>query len=325
MSCRILIVAAEAGSAAYLRPLFERLKARHGDVAWRVILGPGAIQAVRSWQAQDLPLLAMRPGEPDRFPDDWAFDRLLSSATATPMEAAAYDAARRVGAKTSFFIDTWYGYARRLATPNGPIEPDHVLVVDARAGEEAAGEGVPAESVVIIGQPAWESVRPLPSAPSGDVLFVSQPIARHYGTQLGYDEKTAWRTLCEAQRLRPELFGRLRYGVHPEEPAPDSAVVGDAAVETDCHASLRRSGTIVGMFSSLLTDALLAERRVVSLQPGNPERDMCPLSRHGRIARVGSAEALIDWLRHGNENPGTLSADLRGSLDRLERHILSDD
>ncbi len=325
MSCRILIVAAEAGSAAYLRPLFERLKARHEAGSWRVILGPGAVQAVRAWPAQDLPLLCARPGEPDRVLDDWTFDRLLSSATAAPVEAAAWDAARRIGAKSSFFIDTWYGYARRLATPNGPIEPDHVFVVDARAAVEAAEQGIPAECIVIVGQPAWEGVRPLPPAPSEDVLFVSQPIARLYGTELGYDEGIAWRTLCEARALRPQLFGRLRYGVHPEQPGPDKGLVGDATVETDCQAALRRSGTVVGMFSSLLTDALLAERRVVSLQPGSPEGDMCPLSRHGRIARVGCADDLIDWLEHGSESSGTLSADLQGSLDRLERHILSDD
>ena len=70
-------------------------------------------------------------------------------------------------------------------------------------------------------------------------------------------------------------------------------------------------------------DRALAGRRVVSVQPNVGSRDYCPLSRHGRIARVGDARSLIEALDASFSEPSDFARALSGSTDRLEKWLWS--
>ena len=113
------------------------------------------------------------------------------------------------------------------------------------------------------------------------------------------------------------------YGVHPAQGTIDADAVAPAILTHDSVAALQQCGTVLGMFSSPMIDAYLGGRTVVSVQPNLRGQDRSPLSRHGRIARVGDAEALVAALERAPGATETLAATLRGSTDRLDAWLCS--
>ena len=110
--------------------------------------------------------------------------------------------------------------------------------------------------------------------------------------------------------------------MHPAMPSPPAEERSEFETTSDGQSALERCGTVAGMFSSLMVEALLAERRVISLQPGLPTRDLCVLSRRGRIDRVGRADELVAALQRPQRDDGGLRAALDGSLDRFARQVM---
>ena len=325
MTEAVLIVAVEAGAAAYVRPLLERLTATAVPGSWRVVLGPVAAKTLSGWGCAKPPVVPFEPEGPEALSSalgDWAFDVLLTSASASPIEHTVHRIARRRGARILAYIDAFTGYDERFEVDGDWLEPDAIFVVDADMKAEAGADGLPADRLIIVGQPAWEKIVPLTAAPAGSVLFAAQPARRHYGDTLPYDEHSAWRMLVEAHRLRPDVIERLVYAAHPAMQSPPSQSLDEFEVTRDPQSALEQCGTVAGMFSSLMVEALLAGRQAISLQPGLPARDMCPLSRRGCIDRVGGADELVVALQRSRRDDGSLRAALDGSLDRLWRHVL---
>jgi len=216
------------------------------------------------------------------------------------------------------FVDTWLNYRRRFRNLADVGLPDRILVVDEAARAEAAAEGLPADRLRIVGHPAWEESPALPPAPRARVLFLGAPVARDFGRSLGYDEWDAWDVVRAAAERQPDLVARLWYGRHPEQTEVPAERLGPALLHEDSMALLKETGTVIGMFSSPMVDAYLGGRRVISVQPGGSGPDPCPLSRHGRVPRVGTVAQLIAALRSDRSAADDLRAALRGSGDRLD-------
>jgi hypothetical protein len=238
---------------------------------------------------------------------------VIMSATDDPFEHAVRKQAVAQGVRVIQVVDTWYGYARRFASGTYGW-PDVVAVVDKAARHEALAEDVPPERIRAIGNPAWERVQRLPEAPENRIAFVAQPVAAKLGSTLGYTEHDAWAVLRNAIGHLHDDDVSLVYCPHPDEPMTGAR---DGWPTHDGQTALAMCGTVVGMYSSLLCDAFLGGRHVVSLQP-RATGDMCPLSRHGRIERTTCAQELEAALRRRvpsriEELRGTLA----GSTDRL--------
>jgi hypothetical protein len=235
------------------------------------------------------------------------------AAAGWPAELRLLRAARARRLRTAQYVETWYGYRRRLAPTLEWPEPDLLLLPDEAAVAEARAEGVSSRHVRVVGNPVWEDIRP--DAPVEDRwLFVDAPVRRDYESILGYDEADAWRLVAAAHRSRA-VAAPILFAPHPSDPGKPVPPGAEPA-----HFSpglLARVATVFGMFSAPLVDAYLRGRRVVSVQPG-AKVDLFPLSRRGLVPRVRDAPELAAAL----DAPATgvdmaFRASLDGSLSRL--------
>jgi len=81
-------------------------------------------------------------------------------------------------------------------------------------------------------------------------------------------------------------------------------------------------GVVVGMFSSLLVDALLAGRKVISYQPGAVSYSKCHLGREQLIPHAHTEDELIAALKEPCLTSHDISTSLVESCDRLEAFLL---
>jgi hypothetical protein len=323
----ILFVAGQTATVAYLAPLWRRwMQRRVHPAGWRVIVSPPAAYRCASERILDLPVEIIEDDSIEALEqalDGWAPSSIVMSASFAPVERSVIALARTRGLPVARIIDTWYGYRRRLLDVEGKLDlPDRLLVIDEPAAQQAVSEGIPGATIEIIGQPAWEKVMVLPPADRRDVLFVSQPIERFYGDSLGYTEKTVWRLFHETIQRHPDLVRRVYYSAHPDDDMAPPDAPGVTVVKSGLD-TLVLVGSVVGMFSSLVTDALLAGRHVVSFQPGAVGQDMCALGRSGLVPRALTVDDLAACMR-SERVPEVIQLRnaLRNSLDRLEAFCL---
>ena len=326
---RILFVAEEAGAAAYLLPVLQCWSEYTEHVVdWKVVFGKGA---KRYWKrckhlaaAEFSERISTSVREYRSILDAWVFDGLICSASPSRFECTALARAEELRVPSAVFIDTWFNYGRRWKGLQP--KPNWVLVVDDSAASEAVVDGIPHGLVKVIGQPAWERTVPLPKANEKEVLFVSQPVKRYYGSDLGYCEDTAWAMVLDTWKRCPDSIENVTYSVHPDMPTPTAAQLGNARFTCDTSQALHSAGTVLGLFSSVMVDAVLAGRTVISLQPGLPSHDMCALSRQGSIPRVGSVSELIQAMicaRHELDREPMKNM-FHGSINNFRRFVFGE-
>jgi hypothetical protein len=313
VTARLLCVAEQWASAAWLRALARHWLAHPLAFDWRL-----AASAPLAGTLGNEPALAARLVDVDPSglaAGGWRPSALLASAGGLPREFAVVVAARAQALPVVQYVDTWYGYRRRFTEEGRLTLPDRILVIDDKAADEAAADGIPAERMSAIGHPLWETIERLPPTASRDVLFLDAPVARDYGCTLGYTEDDAWALFCAARQARPDLVGRVYFSPHPDHARAD--LPADVTVTRYNVELLSAVGAVVGMFSAPLVDAYLAGRRSISVQPKATEADMCPLSRHGRIARCRTVEEMIAALDAPPADPSALASVLAGSAARV--------
>ena len=300
-------------AAAYVRALAGGWTDQPPGFEWRLVPSDQVPAA-----AMGSPLAANGGDLGSRIADE--FDKpgqkvLLVSASGAKAEFDVVDAARMRGIPVLQYIDTWYNYRRRVQAGNRLVLGDRILVIDDRAIAEAVYEGVPARLLVAVGQPVWQRVHRLPPAPTRSLLFVGAPVEREYGTTLGYTERECWAMLKSALDASPGAVDDVYYAPHPDD-AKALTIDGVCVVRYGLEL-LSQVATVVGMFAAPLVDAYLSGRRAVSLQPNATGYDMCPLSRHGRIARTTTIGALIEALKSVPPEPSPLAQSLAGSQQRI--------
>ncbi len=222
-----------------------------------------------------------------------------------PLIGMTWEAARRAGVPSLAFVDSWWGYDNRFFDPgNGgrSILPDRIAVVDdiARRGMLEAGHS--ADMLTILGSPYLDTLRQERETAAARgagfrsglglddafvCLFVSQPLERSLpggAAEWGFNELTTLAALGERAALLPEdVRERFRLLVlpHPEDdvaalraaaealPVSCKVIEGAAPLDAVCGADL-----VCGMFSILLTEAVLLGRVVLSVQLGLSREDM---------------------------------------------------
>jgi len=322
-SPKTLFFVNEAGSAAYLAPLWRLwLESQSGGDRWCVVLGEGARSWIELHGPEDLPLadIAAPLGREQliSFMTAWCPEYLVASATGFYLEAELVDFAKQAGIPSAQIVDSWYGYRSRFEIDGKLVLPNRILLIDEHAFSEAISDNLPEACLRVVGQPAWDKAYNYPPAEQSSVLFVTQPVRRFYGKKLGYDELDAWNLLLDFRRQYPERIDRLILAQHPAGSLLDSVELEDVEVCLDGSSALGKVGTVVGMFSSLMIDALLAGRSVLSLQPVFGSQDMSSLSRHRQIPRVGTVESLEKVFGKKPSGVSQLRTALQGSLKRLE-------
>lgn len=329
MSMQVVILLAEAGAASFLRPVLRQWRDNPPGFTWG-LAGTSQAHAVLSaevesarWLATDLdrrhpgPVLAIldraRPGV------------LLASAGGWAMERAAIRHGLEAGIATRQFVDTWYGYARRLLEGEDAVLPDRIWLVDEHARREAMAAGLPDFLLDEVGHPAWAEVEPLPATNGRSTIFLGAPVARDYGTGLGYTEADAWAMVKAVAAARPDLISGLVYAPHPDQGDISFLAAGGIATEPYETRKLADFGQVLGMFSAPLIEAFLAGRRAISVQPHPTGLDMAPLSRFGYAPRATTPESLIAALEARLPDASKLRTNLRrlnGRITPLLREAL---
>jgi hypothetical protein len=306
----------ELAAQQYWRAVTDYWHEQYREIDWRVRLGESKFDVFID---HDRIYLDHSGQKPFCDNDNWMPDLVVVSGGGYPLEEKYLTAAKANGIPTISSFDTWYGYRQRFTFDGILIMPDRLLTIDKRMIDEATKEGLPADIMIAVGQPAWETIAKLPSSKSNTVLFLDAPVTRDYGQSLGYTEMDTWNSVLAARQKQPALFETLLVAPHPAgRDWPDTKNVTIMRYKPEC---LQEVGTVIGMFSAPMVHAFLAGRRVISLQPNATDIDMCPLSRHGYIQRSSSAEDLLMRMTDPPASPKTLSDTVANSARTITQFL----
>lgn len=305
MGRSILFVLGQAGTAAYLAPVLRYWASWDGAPVWSVwVTEPAGIRL----SAEGLGMFSA----PEDLSSAWEAlspGLVVVSASQTSLEAEAIRLAQRDAVPIHAILDTWYGYARRCAGQRFA----RVLVIDSVAAQSAVQEGIDPETVLVVGHPGWEDLPPLPAADARQILFVSQPIRRLYGSELGYDERSAFGLLETVARQRPDLIREIVFSPHPE----DDFVPPDGIRVVKGRQGIAEAGTVVGLFSSLLVDALVAHRKLILLHPGQDRPAISLFGERQVGVSAGDGAGLVRALEGAGGADFDLASAVIGSCERL--------
>ncbi len=192
-------------------------------------------------------------------------------------------------------VDWWSNFGRRFSTPGtGDLRylPDAICVTDEDARQGCIADGIPSTLLHVVGNPYWDylltvsdevrlatrrQVRERLGISNGAVLALAiSSNLRNLNLDLGYDETDFWRAIvplpCETTDGRPIVWA---VKPHPREQHQDLQTMLDAYnarplfIEgLSAFEAVNAADYIIGMCSSVLFEAALLGKPVVSLQPG---------------------------------------------------------
>ena len=351
----VTLVARQAGSAHALAPVAHELTGRGlrlqllaFDPAAGLLEQHGLGAQLQRITTADQGLTALEQRPP----------ALLVSGTSEHAEqdARLWRWARQRGIPQLAFFDSWVNYWQRFTAPGGPrfgLLPQQVAVTDEACARRLVEEGCPQEALVITGNPAldcwseldWAAGRRLHGRllRPGELLlalFAVEPLAAFYSADpadpayLGYTEHDAlgWAITGLAQLARRCRTGAAMLVLpHPRQQDAEVQAMADAARPADrvrvvVHRRDRRelvtaADLVLGMTSSLLYEATLAGRPVVSLQPNRKQgNDLTDL--HQAIAEAAQQREVLPALKVALERGAPRPAPLEPGTGRLTRHLL---
>jgi CDP-Glycerol:Poly(glycerophosphate) glycerophosphotransferase len=212
------------------------------------------------------------------------------------------------------------------------ILPSFFFIMDEFARKEMCALGIDREKLVVSGQPFFDYIRKtgdglttqeieklrqeLTGAEDGRVfVFASQPIRsihRKNGMAedyWGYTEESVLKSVLKClSKLAEEMATKvtLVLRLHPKD---ESHVYEDALStlpslikvvvdkETDSSLLLKASDLIIGMFSMLLLEAAILERRFISVQIGLKRENPLVFDRMGLVRSIVTEQELEETLR----------------------------
>ena len=238
--------------------------------------------------------------------------------------------ARAMAVPSIAVLDFWSNYVTRFSSADDRLDclPDVVAVMDERARGEMMAAGIPAERILVTGQPAFEDlaqrlswfspqerarIRESVGVEQSDVLvmFASQPIRQLYGGEespdyLGYTEDSVLRHLIRSleavQHECPERIALL-IRPHPREEVQQYSsyassmikiVVSTAGDRSNCAMA---ADLVTGMTSVLLVEACYLQRPVISFQPGLRKADTLPTNAWGLSTLVVDYQSMTPTLK----------------------------
>ena len=236
------------------------------------------------------------------------------------------------------------------------IVPSFFFIMDEFARKEMCALGIDHEKLVVSGQPFFDYIRKtgdrfrkgeiqqlrreLTGTQGGLVfVFASQPTAsvnRQNGIAedyWGYTEKTVLKSVVRClSKLTEEMAVKvtLVLRLHPKD---ESNVYQDALAassnsikvvidrETDSSLLLKAADLIIGMFSMLLLEAAILERRFISVQIGLKRENPLIFARMGLVRSIVTEEELEETLRGFLNGKKTQRTNLKFEFGATERVV----
>ena len=161
MKNKLLFLVGELGPAKYCFPLWKLLRKEKNSFDWK-ILAYGRINMNDLLEFTDYLIPnydCSKTIEKNLISLNWYPDLIFSSATYQKLEYEGIKYAKQKNILGIQFIDTWYNYYERLAKEKTKILATKIFMIDKLSCEEAISEGVDKKKLVIIGQPALETIK----------------------------------------------------------------------------------------------------------------------------------------------------------------------
>lgn len=203
---------------------------------------------------------------------------------------------KRANIKTISILDYWSNYAERFKSRDGIyIYPDHYLVMDEIAQEEAIRDGVPKEILKVIGHPGldkyvlYKKQTIKQKEKKINILFLSQPLSELYGDSLGYTEKGVLKDII---RFSKENNYNLKVKFHPKDEEKIKNEYSEFAIQGDLINIMPQYDFIVGMNTMGLLHAALMDICAISYQPNLNKSDGCITNKLGITKLVSSYQQL---------------------------------
>lgn len=226
-------------------------------------------------------------------------------------------------------LDSWVSYSKRFSGLSSGEKfrylPNIVCVMDDIAKNEMINEGIPPDRIRVTGNPYFDNFREeimvylseksnflKDKGLASDVLivsFFSQSIDKSFGSNnknpnfLGYTQFDAFRllinTLSEIKKNK-ELKIALIVRPHPKEESDSydffKNETNDISLIIDNDNEHRKvlaiSDIICGMFSSILIEAYMFGKKIISIQPNLSKSNPFVLSRLGIVNTIRTSEEL---------------------------------
>lgn len=319
----VVTVCGDPGGASALAPVIKLLAAE-GKVDLLVYAYNEATDIFTAHGIEARPL-------PQDVDPQWAVRRLQQDrpdvlVTGTSQNGVDWEkifvaAARAIGINTLAVLDFWSNYRARFTGAAGELDclPDAIAVMDERARSEMVAAGIPTETIIVTGQPAFDALADTKARCSPEqsnavraalkvgvddllVLFASQPLSHLYGahspaspSRLGYDQHGVLRLLIDALEAASEKTTRpvtLLVRPHPREDRDDyqayqsSRIKVLVSAEGDGRRRAMAADLVAGMNTALLVEACYLGCVVVSIQPGLRGTDVLPTNQWGASAAI---------------------------------------
>ncbi len=255
---------------------------------------------------------------------------MSTSSNGIDLEKKFTQAARVLAVPSVAVLDLWTNYRSRFANGKGELAflPDRIAIMDERARSEMIKVGIPAESLVVTGQPAFDelaawkrqadpnsraAIRNAFGVNSDELLVVfgSQPLVATHGDDTsrpghpGFTEDGVAALLGGALDAIALETGRrvvLLVRPHPRETEDaHSGLKSDAiriGVSTAHHRRevMLAADLVVGMNSAFLLEATVLGCRTLSLQPGLRSSESLPTNLCGATAVVSDPAQVLPAL-----------------------------
>jgi len=335
MGLKILVYGCDVGGANALGEVIKRLLADYAPHRAELkIFSKGLGYDI--WKKRRFPVKKLPERPTIKKLVEWA--DIVFTATSYPanIEAMLWKTAKILRKPSVALLDFWTHYAERFTNPGNEkvTWPDKIAVIDKTACDGLVSCGAPRRNIEITGQPFLERrmkdfKRRHPIKETGlkglNIIFVSQPLHKlPSAKKWGYDEFDALGCIVEALNSLVELYNmrpNLIIRTHPREKDKEIKDYMKSSVlkfkwsfdkESDPDKTISRCSFVLGMSSMLLIEAALANKAVVSVQPGLSCLDPFPLSRLGYCERADSPDSLRKYIVEKTKKRNRRRADVPG-------------
>lgn len=195
------------------------------------------------------------------------------------------------------YVDWWSNFGSRFSTPKTndlSYLPDQIAVVDEDAKNGCTSDAIPEDILRKVGNPYWDhlanvkdsilkagqDVRKILGIPANNkVVLVISSIIRHLDLDLGFDENDLWKNVSPLP-LKSETGTSLSWTVkpHPKEDIKDLKQIlkehqADIQILENFSSleAVAAADYVIGMCSSLLFEAAVLGKKIVSFMPGLKE------------------------------------------------------
>jgi hypothetical protein len=328
----ILIICGDPGGANALVPVIRRLKSE--NIAGLQIFAYR--EAMEIMSRNDILF-----SHPDEAITNAEIEELLgknrpdiivtgTSVNFVDLEKKFIGAARKLKIPCLALLDFWANYSQRFSDDelNLIYVPDKIAIMDDLAFNEMVAEGFCPETLVITGQPAfdtfadqkWNFTHEMQQKIRCDlqinpnelfILFVSQELAKWFGDDdsnpqfLGYTEHTVLHDVIPALEQISRKYEKpivMIIRPHPcEKPDKYGGFNSDSirisvSAEGDPRDIVMGADLIIGMNTMLLVESCYLGSIVVSVQPGLRFKDFIPTNLMGYSIPVYSREKILETL-----------------------------